>query len=314
MLQLRVALTLNICPAEPCREYPILYLSVYFVPCSYDVCAGCSWHHFGNVEQWHGTTDTCDSWGYSGCFCEASDGEADDEWTYMGSTTYGFVKSGVCEDYGMLRCATTNSSSRTPYFISQHLSIDDAAECAAAANSFGDTSGIDSSFTFYDRTEFKNPGRPTGACSSCALQLSLSIPVKVPASVRGCDLLYIPSAERFAPSHGGWDLHRNTNRRTADQDLALSAWNNIFIQKFPEFITRNQFMFSSASFCVQAARGTTSAMLSSGTIPPIPATVGDTAAASVRSRQMRSPARERLAVPMTGPRCGSWPVGGLAAI
>ena len=31
---------------------------------------GCSWHDFGNVEQFYGTTANCNDWGFSGCYCE----------------------------------------------------------------------------------------------------------------------------------------------------------------------------------------------------------------------------------------------------
>jgi len=106
--------------------------------------SGCSYHHYGNVEEWSGLKDDCDVNGYGGCFCDEAHGSPDEEWTFMGSSTYGFVKNKKCEDYGM-------------------LSIEDVSDCKAAADTFGPTAGIDSDYNFYDRT---NDGgeRPVG-CS-----------------------------------------------------------------------------------------------------------------------------------------------------
>jgi len=87
----------------------------------------------------------CDDWGFSGCFCDDAGGEAGDVWTYMGGEKYGFVKHGVCEDYGM-------------------ISIRDASDCQAAANRFGQTAGIHGDFNFVDQTDHTNPDRPAG-CS-----------------------------------------------------------------------------------------------------------------------------------------------------
>merc|ERR1711951_211371 len=64
--------------------------------------SGCSYHHYGNVEEWSGLKDDCDVNGYGGCFCDEAHGSPDEEWTFMGSSTYGFVKNKKCEDYGML--------------------------------------------------------------------------------------------------------------------------------------------------------------------------------------------------------------------
>jgi len=65
----------------------------------------------------------------------------------MRGERYGFVKTGVCEDYGM-------------------DSIHDAADCENAAATFGDAAGIDSEHAFIDRTDTwgSHWGRPTG-CS-----------------------------------------------------------------------------------------------------------------------------------------------------
>jgi len=107
--------------------------------------SGCSYHRFGNVEQFSGIKDDCDVRGFGGCFCDEADGSEDEEWTFMGSSTYGFVKNKKCEDYGM-------------------LSIDDVSDCQSAADSFGPTVGIKSDYKFYDRTDGSTKGRPVG-CS-----------------------------------------------------------------------------------------------------------------------------------------------------
>jgi len=93
---------------------------------------GCSYHRYGNVEQWHhGHNETCTVNGYAGCFCKVVE--------------YYFVPDKDCEAYGL-------------------ESIHDAAMCKAAGIQLAGTHGIREDFKFFDRVDFVNPGRPNG-CS-----------------------------------------------------------------------------------------------------------------------------------------------------
>jgi len=93
---------------------------------------GCSYHRFGNVEQWHhGYDEDCTVNGFAGCFCKV--------------VPYEFVSDKNCEDYGM-------------------ESIYDPAECKAAASQLAGTNGIRPDYKFIDVTGYKGPGRPKG-CS-----------------------------------------------------------------------------------------------------------------------------------------------------
>merc|ERR1719229_1225717 len=107
--------------------------------------AGCAYHRFGNVEQFAGMKADCDVNGWGGCFCDEAGGDPERDWTFMGTSVYGFVQNKKCEDYGM-------------------LSIHDAVDCKEAAATLGPLVGIDSDYTFIDRTGYQIMGRPVG-CS-----------------------------------------------------------------------------------------------------------------------------------------------------
>eukprot|EP01084_Bolivina_argentea_P050736 93321_1 len=68
-----------------------------------------------------------------------------DEWESVALTSYGFIKDGHCEDYGM-------------------TTIFDVQECQNAARALTETIGIDPGYNFYDKSNEFIWDRPTG-CS-----------------------------------------------------------------------------------------------------------------------------------------------------
>jgi len=65
---------------------------------------GCTWHPFGNVEQWYGTTADCNDWGYGGCYCTKKESQDPKHFVLYDSQRSWENAQTACQRHGYRDC------------------------------------------------------------------------------------------------------------------------------------------------------------------------------------------------------------------